>query len=240
VDAADSRAMSDDLEELRRVALIGVVLALILGAVSTALGIAAVGLEAFAFGHVDTILGAGAQAAPLWRWAMLLDIFYSYLLLIPLALYGHRRLRSRKPWLADLGLVGALAYTLLGAASAGALAIAGSSLMVDFETATAEGRVVIETSFRLLRDVFAFGIWQLVDAITAGTWALSSGWLLMPERPKIARLLLVIGAALWLLALMTMLGLHSLGVLAGIGGVAVALYLAWSVLARRDTWRRTG
>jgi len=238
VEATDSRAMTDDLEELRRVALAGVVLALILGAVSTALGVAAVGLEAFAFGHVDTILGAGAQAAPLWRWAMLLDIFYSYLLLIPLALYGHRRLRNRKPWLADLGLVGALAYMLLGAASAGALAIAGSALMVDYETATAEGRVAIETSFRLLRDVFAFGIWQLVDAITAGTWVASSGLLLMSDRPKLGRLLLVVAAALWLLALMTMLGLHSLGVLAGIGGVVVVLYVAWTVLAKRGTWRR--
>jgi hypothetical protein len=226
-----------DLQALRRLAIIGVVLAIVLAFVSTALGLAAVGdLEAFAFGHVETILRGGPQAAPLWRWAMLLDVFYSYLLLVPLALYVHRLLRDRKPWLADLGLVGALAYMLLGAASAAGLAIAGSSLIAAYATAPPAEQVAIQTSFQLLRDIFYFGVWQMLDAITAGTWVLSSGWLLLVDRPRLGSFLVLLGGGLWILALMTMVGVHSLAVLAAIFGGVLAVWLIWILI---DQKRRT-
>ncbi|HWH24193.1 MAG TPA: hypothetical protein VNW68_04765, partial [Candidatus Limnocylindria bacterium] len=210
-----------DLHVLRRVALGGIILALIVGAVSVALGIAAVGdIEALTFGHVDTILRAGPEAAVLWRWSMLLDMFYSYLLLAPLALYGHRLLRERKPWLADLGLAGALAYISIGAASAASLAIAGSALIESYATASPEQQTSIVASFMLLRDIFYFAIWQTLDPITAGTWVFATGWLLLADRRWLGRLLVVLGSALWTLAAMTMLGVHSLAVLALIFGVA--------------------
>ena len=223
-----------DLDELRRVAIAGVVLAIVVGAISILLGLLAVdwNFEALVFGDPQTVLGTGPDGAILWRWSMLLDVFYSYILLVPLALYGHRRLRPRRPWLADVGLTGALLYVGFGGASAAILAIAGSSLIEAYAAAAPPDQGAIETSFRLLRDAFYFGIWQTLDAITAGTWLFTSGLLLLADRRVLGRLLVVAGSGLWLGALMTMLGVHSLAVLAGIGLAVLALWLAWLALDR--------
>ncbi|CAN5570552.1 hypothetical protein BH23CHL7_BH23CHL7_10290 [soil metagenome] len=223
-----------DLAGLRRVALGALILAAFVGAVSIALGWLAVGdLEALAFGHVDTILRAGPQGALLWRWSMFLDIFYSYLLLVPIALYGHRLLRDRKPWLADLGLFAAVAYIALGAASASALAIAGSGMIEAYSTAAEAERLAIIASFTLLRDVFYYGIWQTLDPITAGSWMIAYGWLLLADRPRLGRLLVTVGAGCWTLALMTVLEVHSLAALALIIGGAIGLGLLWILIAGR-------
>jgi hypothetical protein len=76
-----------DLDALRRLAIIGAALAVILGVVGVVVALAAFDgdRDAFAF-RPETILGRGPDTALLWRWAMLSDMFYSYLLLVPLAL----------------------------------------------------------------------------------------------------------------------------------------------------------
>jgi hypothetical protein len=222
-----------DLDQLRRVAIAGVVLAIVVGAISVVLGLLALdwNLEALVFGDPDATLRAGPDGAMLWRWSMQLDIFYSYILLVPLALYGHRRLRPRRPWLADIGLIGALLYIGFGGAAAAILAVAGSSLIEGYAAAEPPDQAAIETSFRLLRDAFYFGIWQTLDAITAGTWVLTSGVLLLSERRALGRLLVLAGVGFWVLALMTMSGVHSLAVLAGIALGVLVLWLAWLAFA---------
>ena len=120
-----------DLEQLRRAAIVGVALAAVVGIVTTPIYFAAFrwDLEAGIFVNPEPVLEQGRGAAVLWRWGFLGDMGYSYLLLLPLALFLHRRLRGLRPWLADLGLAGALAYILIGGAAAGILAQAGSSLI---------------------------------------------------------------------------------------------------------------
>lgn len=159
--------------------------------------------------------------------------FYSYLLLVPLALFAHRRLRDRKPWLADLGLVGGLAYMLIGAASAAMLGIAGSSLIERYAAAGPGEQLAIAQSFELLRDMLYFGIWQTLDAITAGTLVLSMGLLLLSDRPLLGRLLVVLGAGFWVVALMTMLDVHSLAVLGAILLGVLTVWLGWVAFDRR-------
>lgn len=224
-----------DVDQLRRMARIGVALAIGVGVVSTGLILSAFNwnFEAVTFGDPATILAGGSQAAPLWRWGMLGDMFYSYLLLLPLALFIHRRLRDRRPWLADLGLSGALAYIFLGGASAAILAIAGSSLIEAYAAATAGSadQVAILTSFKLLRDIFYFGVWQTLDAITAGTWMFSTGWLLLGNRPVLGRLLVALGVGVWVGGAMTMLAVHSLAALAVIFGVVLVGWVGWVALA---------
>src|SRR3990172_12950964 len=61
-----------------------------------------------------SIVVGGAGAAALFRWGAFGDMLFSYVLLVPLALYLHAVRRPRMPWLADLGLVGALAYIVVG------------------------------------------------------------------------------------------------------------------------------
>jgi hypothetical protein len=217
-----------DLTTLRRLAIGGVVLAIPLQVLTVVLSLAAVGdLEAVVFGDVERSLNAGAGAAPLWRWAMLTDMFDSYLLLLPLALYGHRLLRDRRPWLADIGLAGALAYIFLGAASAASLAIAGSNMIESYAAASPDQQLAISSSFTLMRDIFYFAIWQMLDAITVGTWVFTSGLLLLAERRRFGRLLVVAGLGAWAGALLTMIGVHSLPMWALLGVSVVAVWAAW-------------
>jgi len=190
-------------------------------------------VEALIFGDPDVILAAGLDAVPLWRFSMLTDVLYSYLLLVPLALYLHRRLRERGPWLADIGLIGALAYILLGATGAAVLAIAGSSLIEAYATADEASRPAITTSFVLLRDVFYYGVWQTIDPITAGAWLFSVGWLLRPERALVGRLLVALAAGFWIFSVATMIGVHSVAALAIIFAGAGVGWLAWIALKRR-------
>jgi len=223
-----------DLDVLRRLAVIGVLLAIVIGVVSTLAAFAAFGwdFEATVFGHPDAILGGGPESALLFRWAFLGDMFYSYLLLVPLALFVHRRLRERQAWLADLGLAAALAYIFLGGAGAAILATAGSSLIEAYADAAPADRLAIATSYDLVRDLVYFALWQTLDAITLGTWVFSVGWLLLAERPLVGRLLAVLGVGAWAAAVMTMLGVHSLAVI-GVGLLVVlAVWLGWVVIDR--------
>lgn len=224
-----------DLNALRRLAMIGVLLAVAIGIVSTLVALAAFGwdFEATTFGHPDAILGRGPEAALLFRWAFLGDMFYSYLLLVPLALFLHRRLRERRPWLADLGLAGALAYIFLGGAGAAILATAGSSLIEAYAVATPAERPAIATTYELVRNIVYFALWQTLDAITLGTWVFSVGWLLLADRPLLGRLLIVFGVGGWAAAVMTMLDVHSLAVIGAGLLVLLATWLAWVVMARR-------
>lgn len=223
-----------DLESLRRLALYSVVLALVVALLSSPAYFAAFGwdLEAAIFGDPSAILGGGASAAGLLRWGAIGDMFYSYLLLVPLALFLHRRLRPIKPWLADLATLGAFAYIFVGASAAAILASVGSSLIEAYATAPPAERVTIATSFGFLRDLVYFGVWQTLDPITAGTWVLGVGWLILPDRRVVGPFLVLLGAGLMALSVMTMLGIHSGAlVLAGLG-LVVALTAGWVVLAR--------
>jgi len=225
-----------DLDALRRLAVYSVGLAVVLAVPSSVALFAAFGwnIEAAIFGDPAVILGRGADAALLLRWAAILDMLFSYLLLVPLALYLHRRLRPLRPWLADLGTVAAFAYIFVGAAGAAMLAIAGSSLVEAHATAAPADRAAIATSFEALRNIVFFALWQMLDAITVGTWVFCVGWLLLVERPIVGRLLVVLGLGMAGLSVPTMLGIHSLAVLLAGLAVLLGVWAAWVVIARRQ------
>ena len=223
-----------DLDALRRAAIIGVALAVVIGIVAMPIYFAAFGwdVEAAVFVHPEAVLGRGPGTAVLWRLGFAGDMLFSYLLLLPLALFLHRRLRERRPWLADLGLAGGLAYIFIGGAAASILAQAGGSLIEAHEAAASVERAAILASFHLLRDALVFGVWQTLDGLTAGMWAFSVGWLLLVERPVVGRLLVVLGVFGWALAFMTMLGSHSLALLGAGLAAAVAAWILWVALER--------
>ena len=224
-----------DLEALRRTAVVGVALVVVVAVVSTPIYLAAFGwdLDAALFVRLEPVLERGRDAAVLWRWGFLGDMLYSYLLLLPLALFLHRSLRDRRPWLADLGLAGALAYIFIGGAAAGILAQAGSSLIEAYHDAAATDRSAVLVAFQLLRDAFVFGVWQTVDPLTAGTWVLSVGWLLLVDRPLAGRLLVVLAVWLWTFAFLTMSAIHSLAMLGAGLAVAIGVWVVWVTRERR-------
>lgn len=222
-------------DSLRRLAVGGVLLAIVISVPSSLAFFAAFGwdIEASIFGEPSAILGRGAEAAALLRWGAIGDMFYSYLLLIPLALFLHGRLRPIRPWLADLGMLASLAYIFVGATGAAVLAIAGSSLVEAYSTAPAIDQPAIATSFELVRNIVFFALWQMLDTLTLGTWILSVGVLLLDQRRVVSRLLVVLGAATMSASLMSMTGVHSLAFL-GIGLlVALMVWLGWLVIDRR-------
>ena len=178
-----------------------------------------------------SIVDGGAGAAALFHWGAIGDMLYSYLLLVPLALYLHALLRPRKPWLADLGLVGALAYIVVGGAGAAILASAGASLIDAYATAPPPDRFAISTSFHVLTNLVFFGLWQTLDPIGLGAWLLSVGWLIRPDRRALGMLLVVFGAGLLAASVRTMLGLYGLNVL--VGG-SLVLVLAWALWVALD------
>lgn len=227
----------NDLDALRRLARYSVALAIVLAVPSSIALFGAFGwdIEAAIFGDPAVILSRGLEAAPLLRWAAILDMLFSYLLLAPLALFLHRRLRPIKPWLADLGTAGAFAYIFVGAAAAAVLAMVGSSLVEAHATAAPADRAAIAISFDVLRNIVFFAVWQMLDAITAGTWILSVGWLLLGERRVVGRLLVVLGIGMFGLSATTMLGIHSLTVLLASLAVILLVWAGWVALDRGRT-----
>jgi len=224
----------DDLTSLNRLAKVGATLAVVVAVPSTLAFLAAFGwsVEGILFGEPAAILGRGPEAAALLRWGAIGDMFYSYLLLVPLALFLHRRLRPNRPWLADLGTVAGLAYIFVGGAAAAILAVAGSSLVEAYSTAAAADRVAIATSFDLLRNIVFFALWQMLDALTLGTWVASVGVLLLAERPVLSRLLVVLGLATIAASLMSIVGIHSVVTIVAGLAFALAIWAGWVLLDR--------
>jgi len=223
-----------DLDSLRRLVIYSAALAIVLSVPSTLAFVAAFGgdVEAAIFGDPAAILGRGESAATFLRWGAILDMFYSYLLIVPLALFLHRRLRPIKPWLADVGIVAALAYIFVGASGAAILATVGSSLVEAYQTAAPSEQPAIATSWDVLRNLVYFGLWQMLDAITAGTWVFSVGWLLLAERRVLGPLLVVVGLGVVALSLTTMLGIHSLGVLGAGLALILLVWAGWIMVDR--------
>lgn len=227
----------NDLHSLRRLAIGASLLAIVISVPSTVAFSAAFGfsIDGMLFGEPSAILGRGSSAATLLRWGAIGDMLYSYVLLVPLALYLHQRLRPRLPWLADLGTVAGLAYMFVGGAGAAILAVAGSSLVDAYSTAALADQFAIATSFDVVRSIVFLALWQTLDAITLGTWILSVGWLIRPERRALGRLLILVGLGLFAASLMTMLGLSSAALIAGGAAVVVIVWAGWLLVDRRPT-----
>jgi hypothetical protein len=159
-------------------------------------------------------------------------MLYSYLLLVPLALFLHRRLRPNRPWLADLGALAAFAYIFLGGAGAAILAIAGSSLVEAHALAAPADQPLIYVSFEAVRDLVFDALWQMLDAITLGTWIVTTGVLLLPERRALSRVLVGLGAGVIAYSAVTMLDIRSLALVALFPGLGVLAGLVWWLVDR--------
>ena len=84
-----------------------------------------------------------------------------------------------------------------------------------------------------------FGLWQTLDPITAGTWLLTVGWLLRPDRRALGPFLVVLGVAFMALSIETMLGVHSLAVLAVETAMVVVVWAVWLFVDRANPGSRS-
>lgn len=121
------------------------------------------------------LIEAGADAAGLLRWGYLADMLGYYLLLVPLMVaLEPRTAASVGRGAARLATIAGLFYVALG--SLGAVLLA--TLTPDLIRAASAGGAEAGTAafaFRTLIEGVHRGIWQTLDALTAGTWIIISG-----------------------------------------------------------------
>ena len=223
-----------DLDSLRRAAIIEVALAIAVGIVTAPMYFAAFGfdLDAALFVRPEAVLGRGPATAVLWRWGFLGDMLL--VLAAPAsgavppspapgaaAVAGRPRPRRR---------VGIHLHRRRGGRGPGARRIVSYRGVRGGGPGGSGGDLrVVPPPARAL----VFGVWQTVDALTAGTWVMSTGWLALVERPTVGRLLVVLGTLGWALAVMTMSGIHSLAVLGGGFAAAMVAWIVWVIFERR-------
>jgi len=225
----------NDLDRLRRLAIVSGGLGMVIGALAVVQFIVAFNgdPEAAFFGTPSAILGGDPDSAAWLRRAAFGYMWFPYLLLAPLTLFLHRRLRANGAWLADIGVVAGLAFIFVGACGAAILAVAGPSLIEAYAAAaSAEQRADIATAFGLLRNVVFLALWQVLESITLGTWILTTGLLLLQERRFSSSVLVVLGVAVLASGGLTMLGVRSLLVIVVWFAVAATIGIAWGL------WRR--
>ena len=224
-----------DERTLRRLALGGVLLAIVISVPASVAFLMPYGMDMDRLlSEPGSIVASGTEGAALFRWGAIGDLLYSYVLLAPLALYLHRLLRSRGAALADLGLVAAVAYIAIGATGAAILAAAGAPLIEAHAAAAASDRAVIATAFDTVARAVMHGMWQTTHPFTLGTWILTTGWLIRHERRRLGRLLAVVGAGAYLASLRTVSGAYGLDVMLVAGAGLLLVWLAWIALDRGD------
>ena len=119
--------------------------------------------------HQSLLLSAGPGAAELLRWAYLTDMLGYYLLWVPLIVALEPRVAaSLGAQTARLATISGLLYVALG--SLGAVLLA--TLVPDLLTA---GAAEPAGASRILVEGVHRGIWQTLDALTAGTWIILTG-----------------------------------------------------------------
>ncbi|MGD0595885.1 MAG: hypothetical protein ABSB54_19660 [Acidimicrobiales bacterium] len=142
------------------------------------------------------LLHAGAGAAPLWRWSMILDIFGYYMPIVPLILLLHGSLRPRGPSWIDLFALCMLAYCLIGAIGGAILATALPTLMREYGAASSVShQISLQSVFTGYTDGIYRGLWNLLEELLAGIGWIGFGLVLRAERRRLGVVTIVLGAA---------------------------------------------
>ena len=171
------------------------------------------------------LLHAGAAAAPLWRWSMILDIFGYYLPIVPLILLLRSSLRHRGPNWIDLFALCLLAYSIIGAIGGAMLATALPTLIREYATASSSHHMSLQAVFTGYTDGIYRGLWNMLEEFLAGIGWIGFGLVLRTERRRLGMVSIVLGAACLVDSLGTALNIDA------IASTALTVYL---VLA--PTW----
>ena len=222
---------SDRSRSLVRVVVWSTSIAAAIGLLSAVLFAAAAEFELSRILEPAGMLGSGSSAGGLFRWAALADMFGYYLLLIPLFVATGWAVRGPGPSIADLATIAALAYALIGGTTAVALAFGAPPLLEAYLEASEADRPGLRLAFIVLTDVAYRGIWQMLDMLLIGMWALMTALALRLRRNRAATAGIGLGVMSFIAAFVraaeieagTVLEL----VLAGLWGIAFWLYVGW-------------
>jgi hypothetical protein len=206
------------------VALVGVAFAI----ASALLEIAAISDTTDPASAFPAVITNGRTAGALFHYSMVSDMLGYYLLLIPLAIYLWRWLRLQSPLLCAASTTAGLGYCLLGAAGAAVLGAVLPALGDQYSAALPAQREVLLAIGTAVANAVYRGIWNTLDAITAGVWWFGTGYLLRGQRTKLGIVWMVTGAASLVDAAGFMIGVPSVGL---IGLIAFILLVPISVAA---------
>jgi hypothetical protein len=170
------------------------------------------------------LLHAGAGAAPLWRWSMILDVFGYYLPIIPLIMYLRGSLRQSSANWIDLFALCLLAYCFIGAIGGAMLATALPTLIKEYATASITHRVSLQAVFTGYADGVYRGLWNLLEEFLAGIGWLGIGSILKRGDLRLGLATVVLGVACLVDSLGTALNVDA------ISSIGLSVYLALAPL----------
>jgi Domain of unknown function (DUF4386) len=157
------------------------------------------------------VITHGRTAGTLFHLSMVADLLGYYLLLIPLAIFLWTWLHSQSPSLSVVSTIAGLGYCLMGAAGAAVLGAVLPALGDQYSAASAAQREVLLATGSAVSNAVYQGIWNTLDAITAGVWWLGTGYLLRSRRPKLGIVWMLTGAAALIDAVGFMSGVSIVG-----------------------------
>jgi len=135
--------------------------------------IAGLAASHFDFAVIDDpgiALTKGASVAPLAHWAMILDLFGYYLLLLPCALILWRDLRSQSRAWIDFATLSGVAYIVIGSIGAAILAVVWPPLIRAYAAADAAHAPAVRLVFETITAAVDRRLWNTLELTFAGCW----------------------------------------------------------------------
>jgi hypothetical protein len=182
-------------QTFQRVAAVGALVGVAFAIASALLEIVAIPDASDPASAFPAVITHGRTAGTLFHFSMVSDMLGYYLLLIPLAIFLWRWLRSQSPLLCAVSTTAGLSYCLMGAAGAIVLGTVLPALGDQYSAASGAQREVLLATGTAVANAVYQGIWNTLDAITAGVWWLGTGYLLRSQRPKLGIVWMLTGAA---------------------------------------------
>ena len=179
--------------------------------------------------HMERLVAQAPRNAETFRWAVILDMLGYYVLLAPLFVAVGRRLYDLGEQGAGWWTIGALMYVTAGSVAAMALAYGVPPILEGYGQASGSGRQGLVLALTALVEAAVRRVWQTLDPIVAGAWAVASGLALRRlGRRALGAVRVVLGTSAALFCVLRTTGVHSEVVLytvVVVFGVAIWVYV---------------
>ena len=184
-----------DHESFQRLAAGITILAVISYIISVVLVLAVMNFSFSVEAFSGAMISMGSRGASLLRWAMIFDVFGSYLLLTPLALHLCAWLKPRSPNHVTLYTLCGLAYILIGSMGAIVLSAVLPPLMNEYAQASASQRETLQIVFNGFLNAVFLGLWNPLEVFLFGIWLVGLGPLIQHERQGLGIITCLLGVS---------------------------------------------
>ena len=172
----------NDHQSFQRLAAVTTILAVICYLSSVALLLSVMNFSFSIKAFSGAMISLGSRGANLLRWAMIFDVFGSYLLLTPLAVHLWTWLKPRSPNRVTLYTLCGLAYILIGSMGAIVLSAVLPPLIDEYAQASASQREMLQVVFNSFLNAVFLGLWNPLEVFLLSIWLLGLGPLIQRER----------------------------------------------------------